>query len=132
MLVLTYVPEMVSTDKIYRLQYSDSFSGDIFMRANNGPFVSLEHAFHRIFSNSLLNYKITLFTIGASTVEICRPFPEVFKIFDSHSKDVYEMPCSSGSCILTSVEDVENLVKYFQLTSCTQNHFTFRNERCCM
>ena len=55
------------------------------MRANNGPFVSLEHAFHRIFSNSLLNYKITLFTIGASTVEICRPFPEVFKIFDSHS-----------------------------------------------
>ena len=102
------------------------------MRANNGPFVSLEHAFHRIFSNSLLNYKITLFTIGASTVEICRPFPEVFKIFDSHSKDVYEMPCSSGSCILTSVEDVENLVKYFQLTSCTQNHFTFRNERCCM
>ena len=46
LLLLTDVPEMVSTDKIYRLQYSDSFSGDIFMRANNGPFVSLEHAFH--------------------------------------------------------------------------------------
>ena len=74
MIVLTYVPEMVSTDKIYYLQYSDSFSGDIFMRGNNDPFVSLEHAFHRIFSNSLLNYKFALLTIGASTVAIFRPF----------------------------------------------------------
>ena len=40
LLLLTYVHEMVSTDTIYCLQYSDSFSGDIFMRANNGPFVS--------------------------------------------------------------------------------------------
>ena len=96
LLLLTYVPEMVSTDKIYYLQYSDSFSGDIFMRGNNDPFVSLEHAFHRIFSNSLLF--ITLFTIGASTVAIVRPFPEVFR-----SKDVYGMPCSSGSCVLSCI-----------------------------
>ena len=47
---------MVSTDKIYYLQYSDSFSGDIFVRVNNRLFVLLEHAFHQMFSNSLLNY----------------------------------------------------------------------------
>ena len=40
LLLLTDVPEMVSTDNkfIDHLQYSDSFiAGDIFMRANNGP-----------------------------------------------------------------------------------------------
>ena len=72
-------------NKIYRLQYSDSFSGDIFVRVNNRLFVLLEHAFHQMFSNSLLNYNIALLTIGASIVAIFRPFPEVFKIFDSHS-----------------------------------------------
>ena len=47
LLLLTDVSEMVSTDnKIYRLQYSDLFSGVIFTRVNNGPFMSLEHAYY--------------------------------------------------------------------------------------
>ncbi len=31
------------------------------------------------------------------------------------------MPCASGHCVLTSVEGVQNLVHYFQLTSFNQN-----------
>ena len=31
------------------------------------------------------------------------------------------MPCASGYCVLTSVEGIQNLVCYFQLTSCNQN-----------
>ena len=42
LLLLTDVPEMVSIDnKIYQIHYSASFSGDVFARVNNGPFVSL-------------------------------------------------------------------------------------------
>ena len=94
MLLLTDIPAMVSTDnKIYQIRYSESFSGNIFTRVDNGPFTSLEDVFNQIFSNSLPNYKSCLVTIDASTVAIFRPFREVFKIFDSHSRDIYGMPC---------------------------------------
>ncbi len=55
-----------------------------------------------------------------NTVAIFMPFPDVFKIFDSHSRDLQGMPCASGYCILASVEGVQNLVQYFELTSCSQ------------
>ena len=89
MLLLTDIPAMVSTDnKIYQIHNSESFSGNIFTRVDNRHFVWLEHAFNKIFSNSLPNYKSCLVTIDASTVAIFRPFREVFKIFDSHSRDL--------------------------------------------
>ena len=45
LLLLTDVPEMVSVDnKIYCLQYSQSFSGGLFLTTNNEPFVALEYA----------------------------------------------------------------------------------------
>ena len=65
--------------------------------------------------------KYFLLTIGMNTVAIIMPFPDVFKIFDSHSRDLHGMPCASGYCVLTSVEGVQNLVCYFQFTSCDQN-----------
>ena len=108
---------MVSVNnKTYYLQYSESFSGGLFMTSNNEPFVTLGHALSEVFSSSLLNYQTALLTIGDNTVAIFRPFPEVFKIFDSHSRDRYGMPCSYGYCVLTCVEQLQNLVKYFQLS----------------
>ena len=87
------------------------------MTANSEPFVTLEHALNQVFSSSLLNLKTALLTIGSNTVAIFRPFPEVLKIFDSHSRNLYGMPSSLGNCVLTSVEGLQNLVQYFQLTS---------------
>ncbi len=43
------------------------------------------------------------------------------------------MPCASGHCVLTSVGGVQNLVHYFQLTSCNQNvyiPFELKGVRC--
>lgn len=106
---------MVSTDNnIYQLQYSESFSGDVFMTTTSGPFVSLKHDFNKIFSSFLLNYNSCLLTVSVNTVAIFRPLPEVFKIFDFYSPDLYGVACSLGTCILASVESMENLVKYFQ------------------
>ena len=95
---------MVSlNNEIYYLHYNESFSGGLFMTANNEPFVTLKHALNQVFSSSLLNYQAALLTIGDNTVALFRPFPKVFKIFDSHSRDRYGMPCSYGYCVLICV-----------------------------
>ncbi len=118
-LLLTEVPELVDIENdTFHLQYSESFSGALFMTVNNDPYVTLEHAFNEIFFTT--NYKRCLLTIGMNTTASFMPFPDVFKIFDSHSRDLQGMPCASGYCILTSVEGVQNLVQYFELTSCSQ------------
>ena len=52
-LLLTDVPDMVSIfDKVYSLQYSESFTGSLFMTSNIGPYMSLR--------NSLRNYNCLL------------------------------------------------------------------------
>ena len=107
------MPELVDIENdTFHLQYSESFSGALFMTVNDDPYVTLEHAFNEIFFTT--NYKSCLLTIGMNTVAIFMPFPDVFKIFDSRSPD--GMPCASGYCILTSVEGVQNLVQYFMLS----------------
>ena len=85
----------------------------------------LEYALNQVLSSSLQNYQTALLTIGANTVVIHRPFPEVFKIFDSHSRTLNGMPSSFGSCVLISVEGLQDLVSYFQLTSCSYNNIPF-------
>ena len=115
-LLLTDVPEFVDmNNSTFHLQYSDSFSGVLLMTANNYPFVTLENALNEVFH--CLNYKSCLLTIGMNTVAIIMPFPDVFKVFDSHSRDLYGMPSMSGYCVLTSVEGIQNFAQYFQLTS---------------
>ena len=111
MLLLTDVPAMVSTDnKIYQIRYSESFSGNIFTRVDNGPFTSLEDVFNQIFSNSLPNYKSCLVNIDASTVAILDLFQKCLK-FLILTQGIY-MECRVyyfGNCILASVDCVENL-----------------------
>ena len=99
----------------FHLQYSDSFSEALFMSVNNYSFVTLENALNEVFHS--LNYKSFLLTIGMNTVAIMMPFPDVFKVFDSHSRDLYGMPSMSGYCVLISVEGFQNLAQYFHLTS---------------
>ena len=115
-LLLTDVPEFVDMNNItFRLQYSDSFSGALFMSVNNYPFVTLENALNEVFQS--LNYKSCLLTIGMNTVAIMMPFPDVFKVFDCHSRDLYGMPSMSGHCVLISVEGLQNLAQYFHFTT---------------
>ena len=108
-LLLTEIPELVDigSDK-YHLEYGESFSGALFMIVNFDAYVTLEHAFNEIFFTS--NYKSCLITIGINTVAVFMPFPGVFKIFDLHG-----MPCASGHCILTSVEEFRILLNPFGL-----------------
>ena len=52
-----------------------------------------------------------------NTVAIMMPFPGVFKVFDSHSRDVFGRSSALNYCVLISVVGIENLGEYLQLTS---------------
>ena len=45
------------------------------------------------------------------------PFSGVFKVFDSHSRNVFGRPSALGHCVLIPIEGIENFAEYFQLTS---------------
>ena len=50
-LLLTDVPGIVSLfDKLYTLQYSESLTGSVFMKSNDGPFMSLQNSLQEVFS----------------------------------------------------------------------------------
>ena len=116
-LLLTDVPEMLSvSDKIYYLQYSDSYAGDLFRTTNNLPYYSLENALNSLFLNSELNYQHCLLTIDCNTVAIFKTTEGNFKIFDSHSRDSYGIPHPFGKCVLVFVEGINKLVIYLQNT----------------
>ena len=99
----------------FNLQYSNSFSGALHMSENSLPHVTLEHALNEVFVS--LHYNSCLLTIEMNTVAIMMPFPGVFKVFDSHSRDIFGRPSAMGYCVLISVEGIENLGEYFRLTS---------------
>ena len=115
-LLLTDVPEFVDIENhVFNLQYSHSISGALHMIENSLPHVTLEHALNEVFV--FMHYNSCLLTIGMNTVAIIMPFPGVFKVFDSHSRDVFGRPSELGYCVLISIEGIENLGEYFRLTS---------------
>ena len=116
-LLLTDVPEMVSVfDGIYCMQYGDPFAGDLFVGNTTLPFYSLKDSFDNLFKETCLNYQHCMLTIGCNTVAIFKTSEETFKVFDSHSRDLYGIPHPFGKCILASLDSIESLVIYFQST----------------
>lgn len=103
-------------DTIYNLEYSDPLAGDIFMKRTNFPYNTLKDAFGKLFSDLQVNYKHCLLTVNANTVAIFQGSDEVFKIFDSHLRDLHDIPHPFGKCVLVSIEGINNLIMYFQNT----------------
>ncbi|CAB4003438.1 ATP-dependent DNA helicase PIF1 [Paramuricea clavata] len=125
-LLLTDVPEILSINNdTFNLEYSDSFSGALWMEYNNEPYVTLEHAFHEVFDAG--NYKACLLTIRANTVAVLMPFPDVFKVFDSHSRDMHGMPAAMGYSVLVSIEGIQNLIHFFHNTNSCKGVKCHRN-----
>ena len=101
-LLLTDVPAMVSlNEKTYNLTYSgESLSGELFMTDNNGPYISLKNAFTEIFFGGETNCECSLLTIDCNTVAVFNMLNNSYRIFDSHSRDMWGMPSFSGTCVL--------------------------------
>ncbi|CAB4012613.1 Hypothetical predicted protein [Paramuricea clavata] len=98
------------------MQYGDPFAGDLFMANTALPYYSIYNALTNLFAETQLNYQHCLLTIGCNTVAIFKTSEGTFKVFDSHSRDLYGIPHPFGKCILASVDSIESLVIYFQST----------------
>ena len=58
-----------------------------------------------------MNYESCLLTVECNTVAIFKTSNTIFKIFDSHSRNVWGQYDTSGTAVileLTSIESVEN------------------------
>ena len=122
-LLLSDVPEMVSVDnKVYRLQYSESFSGDVFKLSDDEPFYTLKTDLNKIFSPTELNYQHCLLTIDCHTVAICMTCERTFKIFDSHSSS------NNSKCVLIHVQALDDLAFFFKtlILQTLQHHLKSR------
>ena len=102
-------------DKVYSLQYSESFTGSLFMTSNLDPFMSLRNSFLELFSNSQRSYNCFLLAIGINTVAVFKNSEQSFQTFDSHSRDLYGMPDSFVKCTLVRIEGLENVVSFLQM-----------------
>ena len=60
--------------------------------------------------------------IGINTVAVIKNSEQSFKIFDAHSRDLHGMPHSLKECTLLTIEGIENLVSYLNI-SCLQIGF---------
>ena len=121
-LLLSDIPETISLcNKVYFVQYSDPFAGNMFMTSTKLPYCSLEHALNNLFSS----YQYCLLTIDCNTVAILKTSDQTFKVFDPHSRDEYGMPHPLGKCVLVSVESINMLVIYFQNTVPRVNSLPF-------
>ena len=81
--------------------------------------MSLQNSLTQVFSNCQLNYNCCLLMIGINTVAVIKNSEQSFKIFDPHSKDLNGMPHSFRKCALLTIEGIENLASYLQI-SCLQ------------
>ena len=115
-LMLSEIPEMITMfDTDYQLQYSQSYTGNIHSECTLEDFsfvMSLDNAFQTLLRE---NYNSLLLTVGCSTVGIYHTMDAKFKIIDSHARDSFGMPHPQGTCVLLEVQNLNELVNYFQV-----------------
>ena len=109
-LLLADVANTVSIfDKVYSLQYSESFTGSLFMTSNIGRYMSLRNSPLEALSNSQRNYICCLLTIGINTVAVFKNSEKSFQIFYSHSRDLYGIPFWSA---LKGLKTLHHICKF--------------------
>ena len=100
-LLLSDLPTMVTVgDTNHSFKFSDSYTGNLHLDVvdENIPFVmpinaALEQLCQEQFNSFLL-------TIELNTVSIFIDKNSLFKVFDSHARDLCGMPDPCGSCVL--------------------------------
>ena len=95
---------------------ADFNQGNASMFGSNAGKQCVAMSIYAILYNEIKSINTWAMTIGANTVAVFMPFPDVFKIFDSHSLDRHGMQFASGYSVLISVEGLQNLVNFFRLT----------------
>ena len=116
-LLLSDLPAMVNLfETNYELRFSESYSGILngqFLRIGDYQFVTtLDAAFESLVRE---NYSNFILTVGSYAVAIYCLDSGVFKVFDSHSKDLFGQTHRLGTCtVIIEIDSLNKLVQYFK------------------
>ena len=114
-LLLTELPTMVAISNTnYQLEFSECYSSYLHSSAFNENIPSvmpLNCALHSLIQDG---YNSFLLTIASNTVAVYINPSGVFKVFDSHARDLFGVADACGTCTLLEVSSVINLVEYFR------------------
>ena len=114
-LMLSELPmNIMMLNNNYQLEYSDSYSGNVQGTACIESFsycTSLYSAFQSLRGG---RYSSFILTIGNSTVSIYCTEDNIYKVFDSHARDLFGMPHAQGTCVLLEMKSITDLVEYFK------------------
>ena len=106
--------ELTLFDTDYVLQYSESYSDIVFGDCclDGYPYCV---PFHRAFELLLAeNYSSFILTINSNSVCTYRTYDRKYKIFDSHSRDIYGRSDPQGTCVLLEAATIDDVVLHFQ------------------
>ena len=114
-LMITELPTMLNVfETTYQVRFSESYSGTVDQETTTEGYqycTSLQTAFESLMSE---NYRSFILTVGCITVAIYYTNNEIFKIFDSHARDLYGNSHPQGTCVLLEASSINSLVQYFQ------------------
>ncbi|XP_078349889.1 uncharacterized protein LOC144634728 [Oculina patagonica] len=110
-LLLSEIPSALSiNDENFSINFSESFAGDLHMSDIRDYFVPLQHALMIL----IKDYDAFLLTIEINTVAIFIDNKGHYRIFDSHSRDIYGNLSANGTAILLEFTSIEETVQYLQ------------------
>ena len=114
-LMQTELPAMLNVlDVDYQLEYSESYTGTVRQETTIEGYqycASLQRAFESLLSQNYTNF---ILIVGYVSVSIYCNVAMAFKIFDSHTRDVYDRGHPHGTCVLLEALLLHSLVCYFQ------------------
>jgi hypothetical protein len=117
-------PTVFDTD--YILEYSESYSGNVI---GDCSIEGYQHCvpFHISFELLLAeNYSAFILTIDSNAVCIFSTNDGKYKIFYSHSRDIYGRSHPQGTCVLLEAPNNNNVILYFQSLYSENSQFELR------
>ena len=114
-LLFTELPSQLTVfDTDYIFEHSESYSGYVIGDCSIEGYQYCV-PFHRSFELLLAeNYSAFILTIDSNAVCIFYTNDFKYKIFDSHSRDIYGRSHPQGTCVLLEAPNINNVILYFQ------------------
>jgi hypothetical protein len=102
--MLTELPTMLTVfDTTYQVKFSEAYSGTVDQETTMEGYqnsTSLQRAFESL---KCENYTSFILTVGCIAVAIYCTNNDIFKIFDSHARNLYGNSHPQGTCALLEV-----------------------------
>ncbi|CAB3979240.1 ATP-dependent DNA helicase PIF1 [Paramuricea clavata] len=126
-LLFTELPSQLTVfDTDYIFEYSESYSGNVIGDCSIEGYqycVPFRRSFELLLAE---NYSAFILTIDSNAVCIFSTTDGNYKIFDSHSRDIYGRSHPQGTCVLLEAPNINNVILYVQSLYSENSQFELR------